>query len=67
MLRKEPCPGPYKWPDVVPLTMRGDTLVTMSLSRAKVFVRAKPHPAYNAIVIDDMYMYIWNQHVKSET
>jgi hypothetical protein len=32
MFKKEPWPGPNEWPDVCPRTMRGDTLVTMSLS-----------------------------------
>lgn len=30
MLRNEPWPGPYTWPEVVPRTIRGDTLVTKS-------------------------------------
>ena len=30
MFRNAPCPGPYSGPDVVPRTIRGDTLVTMS-------------------------------------
>ena len=30
MLRKDPCPGPNMCPEVVPLTIRGETLVTMS-------------------------------------
>lgn len=30
MFRNDPCSGPYKCLDVVPLTIRGDTLVTMS-------------------------------------
>eukprot|EP01137_Pigoraptor_chileana_P009089 Opistho-2@56828 len=48
MLRKDPWPGPHMWPLVVPRTMRGDTFVTLSLSRANVFVTAKPQPTSNA-------------------
>jgi len=35
-------------PEVVPLTILGATLVTMSLSSAKVLVTANPHPASKA-------------------
>ena len=36
-------------PEVVPRTILGATLVTMSLSREKVLVTAKPHPASKAL------------------
>lgn len=45
MLRKEPWPGPNWWPLVLPRTILGETFVTRSLSRLKVFVTANPHPA----------------------
>mmetsp|Transcript_10863 Transcript_10863/g.44476 ORF Transcript_10863/g.44476 Transcript_10863/m.44476 type:complete len:322 (+) Transcript_10863:911-1876(+) len=46
MLRKAPCCGPKRWPDVVPRMIRGDTLVTRSLSTPNVLVTAKPQPAW---------------------
>jgi hypothetical protein len=44
MLRNAPWPGPKLCPEVVPRTIRGDTLVTRSFSSAYVLVSAKPQP-----------------------
>ena len=42
-------PGPKWWLLVVPLTIRGDTFVTRSLSRPNVFVTAKSPSSFKMI------------------
>lgn len=51
MFRKEPWPGPYRGPEVVPRTILGETLVTISCKIGNIFRWILQSEVY----VDDVY------------
>lgn len=55
MFRKEPWPGPYKGPEVIPRTILGETLVTISCKTARPVRMALQSEDRMALQSEDVY------------